>query len=145
MASRAAGSWCRSADGSAGPEPEVDVSVRDFGPGIAEEHIPRITESFYRVDVEPAGQKGTGLGLAIVKHILTRHQARLVDKVRSRARERPLRFIFAASAEPLSKQVQFRRELRKKWYDAFLFSVISLISARMKAAGAELRRQTIES
>ncbi len=60
---------------------EVTVGFRDFGPGIAAEHIPRITERFYRVDVEASrGQKGTGLGLAIVKHILTRHNARLSIK-----------------------------------------------------------------
>lgn len=65
----------------AGPEPEVTVSFRDFGPGIPEEHLPRITERFYRVDVETSrAQKGTGLGLAIVKHILTRHNARLSIK-----------------------------------------------------------------
>jgi two-component system phosphate regulon sensor histidine kinase PhoR len=57
------------------------VTVTDFGPGIAEEHIPRITERFYRVDVDTSrAQKGTGLGLAIVKHILTRHKARLSVK-----------------------------------------------------------------
>jgi len=57
------------------------ASFRDFGPGIAAEHIPRITERFYRVDAEESrGQKGTGLGLAIVKHILTRHKARLAIK-----------------------------------------------------------------
>jgi two-component system, OmpR family, phosphate regulon sensor histidine kinase PhoR len=68
-------------ESSTGPEPEVTVSFRDFGPGIAEEHIPRITERFYRVDVETSrAQKGTGLGLAIVKHILTRHSARLSIK-----------------------------------------------------------------
>jgi two-component system phosphate regulon sensor histidine kinase PhoR len=60
---------------------EVEVSFRDFGPGIAEEHIPRVTERFYRVDVEASrAQKGTGLGLAIVKHILTRHNGRLSIK-----------------------------------------------------------------
>jgi two-component system phosphate regulon sensor histidine kinase PhoR len=61
-----------------GPEPEVAVTFQDYGPGIAEEHIPRVTERFYRVDVDNSrAQKGTGLGLSIVKHILTRHKARL--------------------------------------------------------------------
>lgn len=56
----------------------VTASIRDFGPGIAEEHIPRITERFYRINAETSrAQKGTGLGLSIVKHILTRHRARL--------------------------------------------------------------------
>jgi two-component system phosphate regulon sensor histidine kinase PhoR len=60
------------------PRPEIAVTVRDFGPGIPAEHIPRVTERFYRVDMESSrAQKGTGLGLAIVKHILTRHNARL--------------------------------------------------------------------
>ncbi len=67
--------------GVSGPEPSIDVTIRDFGPGIAEEHIPRITERFYRVDVDASrSQKGTGLGLSIVKHILTRHNARLSIK-----------------------------------------------------------------
>jgi two-component system phosphate regulon sensor histidine kinase PhoR len=65
---------------------EIEVTFRDFGPGIPEEHIPRVTERFYRVDVETSrAQKGTGLGLAIVKHILTRHNARL--SIRSRVGE----------------------------------------------------------
>jgi len=64
-----------------GPDPEVAVTIRDFGPGIPQEHIPRITERFYRVDVDNSrAQKGTGLGLSIVKHILTRHNARLSIK-----------------------------------------------------------------
>ncbi len=57
---------------------EVQVAVRDFGPGIAPEHLPRLTERFYRVDVaESRAQGGTGLGLALAKHILNRHGGRL--------------------------------------------------------------------
>jgi two-component system, OmpR family, phosphate regulon sensor histidine kinase PhoR len=59
-------------------EPEVQISVRDYGPGIAPEHFPRLTERFYRVDIrESHDQGGTGLGLALVKHILNRHRGRL--------------------------------------------------------------------
>jgi two-component system, OmpR family, phosphate regulon sensor histidine kinase PhoR len=58
---------------------EAAVSVRDFGPGIAPEHLPRLTERFYRVDVETSrAQGGTGLGLSLAKHILARHRGTLM-------------------------------------------------------------------
>jgi len=65
-------SWRVDADGSG------EFSVSDTGIGIAPEHVPRLTERFYRVDRSRSrATGGTGLGLAIVKHVLMRHQAQL--------------------------------------------------------------------
>jgi two-component system phosphate regulon sensor histidine kinase PhoR len=64
--------WQERADG------QTAFSVQDSGIGIAPEHIPRLTERFYRVDRSRSRETGgTGLGLAIVKHVANRHQARL--------------------------------------------------------------------
>lgn len=63
--------WRKLSDGA-------EFAVEDTGPGIAPEHIPRLTERFYRVDRGRSRDTGgTGLGLAIVKHALARHQAEL--------------------------------------------------------------------
>lgn len=64
--------WTALADG------RLEFSVSDTGPGIAPEHIPRLTERFYRVDRSRSRETGgTGLGLAIVKHVAQRHGAEL--------------------------------------------------------------------
>jgi two-component system phosphate regulon sensor histidine kinase PhoR len=63
-----------------GDRPRFDyaVTVTDHGIGIPAEHVPRLTERFYRVDADTSRRKkGTGLGLAIVKHILNRHRGQL--------------------------------------------------------------------
>jgi two-component system phosphate regulon sensor histidine kinase PhoR len=67
-----------------GGAPEAQVAVRDYGPGIAPDHLPRLTERFYRVDVaDSRAQGGTGLGLALVKHVLNRHGGRVsIDSTR---------------------------------------------------------------
>lgn len=67
----------RARPGKANPG-RFGIAITDSGPGIEREHIPRLTERFYRVSVTSSRNKGgTGLGLAIVKHILNRHEGRL--------------------------------------------------------------------
>jgi two-component system phosphate regulon sensor histidine kinase PhoR len=80
--------WRKTADG------ECELSVQDTGPGIAPEHLPRLTERFYRVDRSRSRDTGgTGLGLAIVKHVAQRHGAELlVESVPGRGSTFTLRF-----------------------------------------------------
>ena len=62
---------------------KIKIIVEDNGIGIASHHIPRLTERFYRADIEQSREKGgTGLGLAITKHIITHHRGEL--KINSR-------------------------------------------------------------
>ena len=66
---------------SSRPGFQHQVTVVDHGPGVEPEHVPRLTERFYRIDADASRKKkGTGLGLAIVKHIVNRHRGQLAIK-----------------------------------------------------------------
>jgi two-component system phosphate regulon sensor histidine kinase PhoR len=80
-------------------------SVTDTGIGIQAEHIPRLTERFYRVDVGRSRQSGgTGLGLAIVKHVLIRHDARLeIESEPGKGSTFTCRFPVSAISEMVAK------------------------------------------
>lgn len=61
------------------------ISIVDHGPGVEPEHVPRMTERFYRIDADTSRKKkGTGLGLAIVKHIVQRHRGQMTIKSKPR-------------------------------------------------------------
>ena len=79
------------------PDGRAEFSVQDSGPGIAPEHLPRLTERFYRVDRSRSRDTGgTGLGLAIVKHVAQRHGAELkIDSIPGQGST--FRIIFPAS------------------------------------------------
>ena len=79
---------------------EGEFSVTDTGPGISPEHIPRLTERFYRIDRSRSRETGgTGLGLAIVKHVANRHQADLmIESTPGRGSTFTLRFPPARSS-----------------------------------------------
>jgi two-component system phosphate regulon sensor histidine kinase PhoR len=90
--------------GSSDAAPVVAVSVADEGEGIPREHLPRLTERFYRIDAGRSRQLGgTGLGLAIVKHIINRHRGTLtIDSEVGRGTV----FTFYLAASPTSAVAQ---------------------------------------
>jgi two-component system phosphate regulon sensor histidine kinase PhoR len=85
--------WSKQADDT------LMFSVQDSGLGIAPEHLPRLTERFYRVDRSRSRETGgTGLGLAIVKHIANRHQA-LLNIVSQEGKGSKFSIIFPANRQ----------------------------------------------
>lgn len=99
----------------------IEMEVRDYGPGIAPVHLPRLTERFYRAyeGSDPLAS-GTGLGLAIVKHIVARHRGRLlIDSRPGEGASFAIRIPFLAKPEvlpvPLDKTME--DQLRKLSHD----------------------------
>jgi len=95
-------------EGVGAPDGEaIYAEIRDYGVGIPREHIPRLTERFYRVDIQRSRERGgTGLGLAIVKHILNRHRGWL--EIDSRLGEGS---VFRVYLRPSAEQLQRRRAI----------------------------------
>jgi len=87
---------------------QATVHIRDHGPGIAPDDLPRLTERFYRVDIATSRQKkGTGLGLAIVKHILARHQAELaIDSTPGEGARFSIRMNLSDNPQAISDNIQ---------------------------------------
>ncbi|RYX98080.1 MAG: phosphate regulon sensor histidine kinase PhoR [Comamonadaceae bacterium] len=88
------------------PDGRGQFLVRDSGPGIAPEHLPRLTERFYRIDRSRSRETGgTGLGLAIVKHVVQRHGAELNIKSQP-GQGSSFSIVFPASRVRLVKSVK---------------------------------------
>jgi two-component system phosphate regulon sensor histidine kinase PhoR len=86
-----------------GADSSIAISVEDDGPGIAAEHLPRVTERFYRVPGSLALERGgTGLGLAIVKHVLNRHRGEL--RISSKVGEGSRFIVFLAEHRPVQRR-----------------------------------------
>ena len=102
--------WRRRVDGGG------EFSVTDTGPGIAREHLPRLTERFYRVDGSRSRETGgTGLGLSIVKHVMQRHGGEL-DVKSEVGKGSTFRLVFPAArvrgaGEPLASTVDGEGEV----------------------------------
>jgi two-component system phosphate regulon sensor histidine kinase PhoR len=95
-------------DGMSDGGPSVEVWVRDYGQGIEAEHLPRLTERFYRVDKgRSRAVGGTGLGLAIVKHIVNRHRGRLlIESERGKGSLFKVRLPIYREAEPVDPETK---------------------------------------
>jgi two-component system, OmpR family, phosphate regulon sensor histidine kinase PhoR len=92
------------------PDGRGEFSVHDTGPGISPEHLPRLTERFYRVDRSRSRETGgTGLGLAIVKHVVQRHGAELsIESILGKGSTFAIRFpaIRLRAEPPVSSEAQ---------------------------------------